>query len=352
MAILVALFKLASVSTLLLRVYKSFVPWLFLPHFVCIKGLISVVLINLRTRKFLHNDVVFFVVLNWLYGLSALLGLQNEDWFFEIEDGYIWPVDQIQFNLWLIDIILSTLMLLVTLGPNLEIKILPSEDGRLYVPLDSDSRFRQFFYRLRYMWAFTWPKSLSGRSSLIICFALMICTRVTLVFLPLLAKKVVDQLSELQTEETFHEIAVNVGIIVVLKVLTGNNGFFAQIKDILYVHVEQESERSIQITLFEHLHQLPYEWHIKRKTGDILKNVERGSSAVMNLLDWIFFKIGPTLLDVLIAIIFFGVAFDWRFSLIVLITAVIYIISTIGITEWRTKYRRKMIAMSNSQNSR
>jgi len=202
------------------------------------------------------------------------------------------------------------------------------------------------------MWAFTWPKSLSGRSSLIICFALMICTRVTLVFLPLLAKKVVDQLSELQTEETFHEIAVNVGIIVVLKVLTGNNGFFAQIKDILYVHVEQESERSIQITLFEHLHQLPYEWHIKRKTGDILKNVERGSSAVMNLLDWIFFKIGPTLLDVLIAIIFFGVAFDWRFSLIVLITAVIYIISTIGITEWRTKYRRKMIAMSNSQNSR
>ena len=60
--------------------------------------------------------------------------------------------------------------------------------------------------------------------------------------------------------------------------------------------MEQEAERNIQISLFPHLHKLPYEWHVKRKTGEILRNVDRGSGAVMNLLNWICFNIGPTIL--------------------------------------------------------
>ena len=60
--------------------------------------------------------------------------------------------------------------------------------------------------------------------------------------------------------------------------------------------MEQEAERNIQISLFSHLHKLPYEWHVKRKTGEILRNVDRGSGAVMNLLNWICFNIGPTIL--------------------------------------------------------
>ena len=99
----------------------------------------------------------------------------------------------------------------------------------------------------------------------------------------------------------------------------GANGLFNQLKTILYVSVEQEAERTIQVTLFSHLHNLPYEWHVKRKTGETLRNVDRGSSAVMNLLNWICFNIGPTILDVVIAVVYFAFAFNWKFSVLVLI---------------------------------
>ena len=75
----------------------------------------------------------------------------------------------------------------------------------------------------------------------------------------------------------FHDGAVTVGILVVFKLITGNNGLLNQLKGVLYISVEQEAERFIQVTLFSHLHHLPYQWHVKRKTGEILRNVDRGS---------------------------------------------------------------------------
>ena len=135
LAALIAFFELVKVCALLIKVYEAFTPWIFLPHFAVIKGFVSVVFINLKTRKFVHNDVVIFVVLNWLYGISALLGLNNEEWFFQKDGEFSWPADQMEFTLWVVEIVLSSLMLIATIGPNLEIKILPSEDGRLYVPL-------------------------------------------------------------------------------------------------------------------------------------------------------------------------------------------------------------------------
>ena len=146
LAALIAFFELVKVCALLIKVYEAFTPWIFLPHFAVIKGFVSVVFINLKTRKFVHNDVVIFVVLNWLYGISALLGLNNEEWFFQKDGEFSWPADQMEFTLWVVEIVLSSLMLIATIGPNLEIKILPSEDGRLYVPLGKDDKMKSYFF--------------------------------------------------------------------------------------------------------------------------------------------------------------------------------------------------------------
>ena len=75
-------------------------------------------------------------------------------------------------------------------------------------------------------------------------------------------------------------------------------------------------------------------------------------SAVMNLLNWICFNIGPTFLDVIIAVFYFAFAFNWMFSVLVLCCMVLYLSTTVAITEWRTKFRKSMIMMNNSQNSR
>ena len=72
----------------------------------------------------------------------------------------------------------------------------------------------------------------------------------------------------------------------------------------------------------------------------------------MNLLNWICFNIGPTLLDVLIAVFYFAFMFNWIFAILVLSCMVVYLAATVAITEWRTKFRKTMIAQNNSQNAR
>lgn len=68
--------------------------------------------------------------------------------------------------------------------------------------------------------------------------------------------------------------------------------------------------------------------------------MDRGTQSINNLLSYILFNIGPTLVDIGVAVVYFIIAFDGWFGLIVFTTMITYIYFTIFITEWRTKYRR------------
>ena len=74
--------------------------------------------------------------------------------------------------------------------------------------------------------------------------------------------------------------------------------------------------------------------------GEVLRVMDRGTQSINNLLSYILFNIVPTLVDIGVAVVYFIVAFDGWFGLIVFSTMISYIYFTIFITEWRTKFRR------------
>lgn len=74
--------------------------------------------------------------------------------------------------------------------------------------------------------------------------------------------------------------------------------------------------------------------------GEVLRVMDRGTQSINNLLSYILFNIVPTLVDIGVAVVYFIIAFDGWFGLIVFTTMLGYIYFTIFITEWRTKYRR------------
>ncbi|RUS19582.1 ATP-binding cassette, sub-family B, member 6 [Jimgerdemannia flammicorona] len=75
--------------------------------------------------------------------------------------------------------------------------------------------------------------------------------------------------------------------------------------------------------------------------------MDRGTNSIIQLLSQIFFQIVPTLVDIVIAVLYFIIAFGWSFGTIVLTTMVLYIYITVAITEWRTSFRREMIELDN-----
>ncbi|KAK7879943.1 hypothetical protein WMY93_033380 [Mugilogobius chulae] len=102
-----------------------------------------------------------------------------------------------------------------------------------------------------------------------------------------------------------------------------------------------------QLKLFAHLHALSLRWHLGRKTGEVLRSIDRGTSSINSLLSYIVFSIFPTIADIVIAIIVFISLFNAWFGLIVFVCMTLYLTLTIIITEWRTKYRRKMNQQDN-----
>lgn len=81
----------------------------------------------------------------------------------------------------------------------------------------------------------------------------------------------------------------------------------------------------LQITLFRHLHNLSLKWHLSRKTGEVLRIMDRGTDSTNSLLSFILFNIGPTLIDIFVAVIFFLSYFNKWMGIVVFITMVLYI---------------------------
>ena len=80
----------------------------------------------------------------------------------------------------------------------------------------------------------------------------------------------------------------------------------------------------LQVDLFAHLHRLSLRWHLSRKTGEVLRVMDRGTSSINSLLSYLVFQILPTVADIVIAISFFAGAFNIWFGVIVFFTMVFY----------------------------
>lgn len=106
---------------------------------------------------------------------------------------------------------------------------------------------------------------------------------------------------------------------------TGGMGLLNNLRSFLWIKISQFTTREIEVELFRHLHSLSLKWHLNRKTGEVLRVMDRGTDSINNLLNYILFSIAPTIVDILVAIVFFISAFNWWFGLIVFVTMGLYI---------------------------
>ncbi|HRH05009.1 MAG TPA: ABC transporter ATP-binding protein/permease, partial [Burkholderiaceae bacterium] len=82
------------------------------------------------------------------------------------------------------------------------------------------------------------------------------------------------------------------------------------------------------------------------------RDIERGTSAVRALISFALFRIVPTLLEMAFVLALLAMKFDQWFAWITLAALTLYIAFTIGITQWRTQFRKKMNEMDGAAHSR
>ncbi|XP_051010025.1 ATP-binding cassette sub-family B member 6 [Acomys russatus] len=219
---------------------------------------------------------------------------------------------------------------------------------------DRQSTWRDLGRKLRLLSSYLWPRGSPGlQLTVLICLGLMGIDRALNVLVPIFYRDIVNLLTE---KAPWSSLAWTVTTYVFLKFLqgggTGSTGFVSNLRTFLWIRVQQFTSRGVELRLFSHLHELSLRWHLGRRTGEVLRIVDRGTSSVTGLLSYLVFNIIPTLADIIIGIVYFSMFFNAWFGLIVFLCMSLYLILTIVVTEWRAKFRRSMNTQENATRAR
>jgi len=299
--------------------------------------------------------LLIFWTLAFMAQNLAFLNMKNEDWWYDMKT----TADRVEFSLFLVRFVTTCSAFLLGLkAPGLYTTERLYREGLLSgvsllveEPEDGDensstrSPWKGFWSRMAVLLPFVWPKNfLSLQLRVIFCFVLLAGGRVVNVYVPILYKLLVDSLTPLDGKLSFQWqiVLVYVGVVFLQGGGTGGVGFLNNMRTFLWISVQQYTSRETEIKLFDHLHHLSLRWHLSKKTGEVLRVVNRGTDSITGLLSYLLFNILPTIADITIAIIYFATAFNPWFSLIVFLTMVIYMAATFAVTEWRAKYKRQM----------
>ncbi|KJV09939.1 metal ABC transporter permease, partial [Elstera litoralis] len=83
-------------------------------------------------------------------------------------------------------------------------------------------------------------------------------------------------------------------------------------------------------------------FHLDRQTGGLSRAIERGTKGIEFLLQFMLFNVLPTLLEIALVCGILWNLYSIEYAAITFVTIIGYIVFTIVLTEWRTKYRREM----------
>ncbi|GFY68249.1 ATP-binding cassette sub-family B member 6, mitochondrial [Trichonephila inaurata madagascariensis] len=292
----------------------------------------------------------------------TLLNLQNEKWWFNLNN----VSDKIEFGFFVLRYLNG--VLLFTLG--LKAPGIPSaQDYFVFRQLhlqsetadllesgshtrgrsENRSAFADFGKKVKRLIPFLWPKeSFKLQLRVLVCFLFLILGRVITVFVPQYNKYIIDSLTLRSEPLTFRWDYILIYVAFWFLQGQGSNSFLNNIRTFLWIRVQQYTVKEVEMEMYSHLLSLSLRWHLGRKIGEVLRVMDRGTSSISSLLGYIIFNILPTFADIFIAVIYFAVAFNLWFGLIVFATMTLYLISTIWLTEWRTKFRRKINQLDNA----
>ncbi|XP_069668711.1 ATP-binding cassette sub-family B member 6 isoform X2 [Periplaneta americana] len=290
----------------------------------------------------------------------SFINLRREDWWFHLTT----LTDQVEMGVFVTRFVSCVILFVLGLrAPG----IMTNRD---YFDLNNSSRvnnihadetdttnqgstFRNVWKKIKTLAPFLWPKKdILLQFRVMFCFLLLAFGRVINLYVPIYSKHIVDSMTVPALTFRWDWVLIYVAFKFLQGGGTGGMGLLNNLRSFLWIRIQQYTTREVEVELFKHLHGLSLRWHLSRKTGEVLRVMDRGTDSINNLLNYILFSIVPTITDIIVAVCYFISAFNGWFGLIVFITMCLYIAATILVTEWRTKFQRRMNLADNATRAR
>ncbi|PFH52007.1 hypothetical protein AMATHDRAFT_57687 [Amanita thiersii Skay4041] len=200
-----------------------------------------------------------------------------------------------------------------------------------------DPSWSEVWRRIKRLIPYLWPRKSSFLQFLaILCIIILLLGRAINLAMPLAVGELIRVFEGKKDSSPWPYLFGYVG----LRYLQGSGGLSA-IRDCLWAPVMQYSDREMSQLSFDHLLNLSFAWHTRRKTGEVLRVLDRGA-AINHTFELILFNIVPTFIDIAIALVAFCILFEWTLALIIFFVMFAYVTASVVLTRWRTRIRRQM----------
>jgi len=206
-------------------------------------------------------------------------------------------------------------------------------------------RSRTDIRNLKRMLPFIWDYK--GRVLLALMF--LITSKLAVVGMPLVLKEIVDLLDQSSADD---RIVLPIVLLLSYGVLRLASGLFNELRDALFARVRYGAIKKLSSQVLTRLYQLSLRFHLKRKTGGISRDLERGTQSLSSIMNYLVFNIVPTIAEFLLVATILLSQYNWKFALVTSLTVIVYIAFTLAITEWRMHFRHQMNRLDSEANSK
>ena len=182
---------------------------------------------------------------------------------------------------------------------------------------------------------------------IVLAMACLVAAKLANLGVPLVLKRLVDGLD---VEPSL--LALPVALLLAYGAARLSVTLFPELRTIVFARVMARSSRTVMLRVFRHLHALSLRFHLNRRTGGVARDVERGGTAISDLLDWTIYTILPTILEIALVTAVLVWAYDWSVAAITLGTIAAYVAWTFRVTEWRTRFYRAAVEADTRASAR
>jgi ABC-type transport system involved in Fe-S cluster assembly fused permease/ATPase subunit len=215
----------------------------------------------------------------------------------------------------------------------------PAENASFYRPTTAESRtWYEYLRGYSIFFPYLWPSNSSKLQAIVvICFMIVLLQRGLNILVPY-------QIGEVTNMFKNHDGMPWLGIsqLLVYKLFQGQAGLLGAARGILWIPVTQFSYQALTVASFEHVHGLSLDFHLGKRTGEVLSAMSKGAS-INAFLEQVTFSVIPMLFDLCIAIIYFQIFYDSYYSVTIAVVTFWYLYLTVRMAQWRAQQRREMV---------
>ncbi|HJV53569.1 MAG TPA: ABC transporter ATP-binding protein/permease [Noviherbaspirillum sp.] len=175
------------------------------------------------------------------------------------------------------------------------------------------------------------------RGRIVAAVVFLILAKVAVVSVPLMLKRIVDELSHPDASTTLPLV-----FLVGYAIMRFASTLFNEARDLAFSRVTQHTVATYALNTFSHLHALSARFHAKRRLGGLLPDIDRGTSGIAFLLGVALFTLVPTLLEMGMVIAIMTARYSLWYTLILGVTFLIYCSFTVVFTARRTVFQRRV----------